>query len=259
MVALYVVLGIIVIIIVAAIIYNKYNNDKIKEAEKSGRAYRALEALNEKYKFREFRGDYKRIYYRSTNAQKYNDSDFAFSCFVKEVVLPDIGIFEDYIEDVEYNKQLFRQYEKEYNQLITYSKNSVEKSLCEQFKARPLLEISYTVELYYRYYNEYRSNTYKYEVIDIQKAIVEARRINLSKVVAKRERAIMSDTLRFQILRRDNFTCQICGKQAKDGVELEVDHIVPISKGGKTVPDNLQTLCRRCNRGKRDSMMYDTD
>lgn len=50
MVALYVVLGIIVIIIVAAIIYNKYNNDKIKEAEKSGRAYRALEALNEKYK-----------------------------------------------------------------------------------------------------------------------------------------------------------------------------------------------------------------
>jgi 5-methylcytosine-specific restriction endonuclease McrA len=35
-----------------------------------------------------------------------------------------------------------------------------------------------------------------------------------------------------------------------DGVKLEVDHIKPISKGGKTVLNNLQTLCMDCNRGK---------
>ena len=53
---------------------------------------------------------------------------------------------------------------------------------------------------------------------------------------------------------RDLFTCQICGSSAKDGVRLEVDHIVPVSKGGKTEMSNLQTLCERCNRGKRDKV-----
>lgn len=80
-------------------------------------------------------------------------------------------------------------------------------------------------------------------------------KIDLNRTAAQRERAVMSDKLRFQILKRDNYTCQICGRSAKDGAELEVDHIIPISKGGKTVPNNLQTLCKRCNRGKRDNMM----
>ncbi len=55
---------------------------------------------------------------------------------------------------------------------------------------------------------------------------------------------------RFFIFKRDNFTCQICGRS---GVRLEVDHIVPSSKGGSDSLDNLQTLCFECNRGKRDS------
>ena len=70
----------------------------------------------------------------------------------------------------------------------------------------------------------------------------------------KLERAKMSDSLRYDILRRDNFRCQICGSSAQDGVKLHVDHIVPVSKGGKTTPDNLRTLCDRCNMGKSDKM-----
>lgn len=60
--------------------------------------------------------------------------------------------------------------------------------------------------------------------------------------------------LRFKVLLRDNFKCRICGASpAKDpGVELHVDHIVPWSKGGETVIDNLQTLCSKCNLGKSD-------
>ena len=46
----------------------------------------------------------------------------------------------------------------------------------------------------------------------------------------------------------------LCGASANDGVKLEVDHIVPVSKGGKSTMDNLQTLCERCNRGKRDKL-----
>ncbi len=60
--------------------------------------------------------------------------------------------------------------------------------------------------------------------------------------------------LRFIVFSRDKFKCCACGASpAKDPlVELHVDHIVPWSKGGKTVKDNLQTLCSKCNLGKSD-------
>lgn len=57
---------------------------------------------------------------------------------------------------------------------------------------------------------------------------------------------------RYLVLRRDNYSCCICGASpAKDpSVELHVDHITPWSKGGSTELNNLQTLCRDCNLGK---------
>lgn len=63
--------------------------------------------------------------------------------------------------------------------------------------------------------------------------------------------------LRFQVMQRDHFVCQICGASpAKDpSVELHIDHIKPWSKGGLTTIDNLQTLCSKCNLGKSD--LYD--
>lgn len=66
----------------------------------------------------------------------------------------------------------------------------------------------------------------------------------------------ISDKLRYQVLKRDNFKCCACGASpAKDpSVELHIDHIIPWSKGGETTLDNLQTLCSRCNIGKSDSV-----
>ena len=66
------------------------------------------------------------------------------------------------------------------------------------------------------------------------------------------ERALMRPSLRYKILKRDSFRCTICGASAQEGAKLHVDHIIPISKGGKTVESNLRTLCERCNLGKRD-------
>ena len=68
----------------------------------------------------------------------------------------------------------------------------------------------------------------------------------------KIERAKMTDSLRYDIMKRDNFRCQLCGSTAADGVKLHVDHILPVAKGGKTKPENLRTLCDRCNMGKSD-------
>jgi 5-methylcytosine-specific restriction endonuclease McrA len=58
--------------------------------------------------------------------------------------------------------------------------------------------------------------------------------------------------LRFLTLQRDNFRCQACGRSPSTtpNTLLEVDHILPYSKGGETTLENLQSLCTQCNAGK---------
>ena len=77
----------------------------------------------------------------------------------------------------------------------------------------------------------------------------------------KLERRKMTLELREAILRRDNWTCQCCGNSVfkEPNLALEVDHIIPVSKGGKTEPNNLQTLCWRCNRRKSDNIVINHD
>lgn len=55
---------------------------------------------------------------------------------------------------------------------------------------------------------------------------------------------------RFFVFKRDRYRCCICGRS---GIELEVDHKVPVAQNGSDALDNLQTLCFDCNRGKRHS------
>lgn len=58
--------------------------------------------------------------------------------------------------------------------------------------------------------------------------------------------------LRYDVLRRDRFRCVICGSSpaSKLECELHVDHITPVARGGKTISENLRTLCSQCNVGK---------
>jgi predicted restriction endonuclease len=57
---------------------------------------------------------------------------------------------------------------------------------------------------------------------------------------------------RKQILERDDYKCARCGKTPKDGVELQVDHILSKDKGGKAVIENGQVLCSQCNFKKKN-------
>lgn len=70
------------------------------------------------------------------------------------------------------------------------------------------------------------------------------------KYHSKNQRKLMTPELRFKIKERDSYTCQICGKVMYDEVGLHIDHIHPVSKGGKTVVSNLQVLCSKCNGRK---------
>lgn len=82
-----------------------------------------------------------------------------------------------------------------------------------------------------------------------------------AKSSASSERAKLTPELRQQILARDYHTCCNCGLNTQDepNLLLEVDHIVPISRGGKTVLSNLQTLCWKCNRAKSDDIEFGPD
>ena len=102
-----------------------------------------------------------------------------------------------------------------------------------------------------------------YEDLDAEqiKNLIEQCELKLDKYKARRGKRIwqhrrvsagyVSGTLRYEVLKRARFRCELCGVSA-DVRALEVDHIVPRNKGGTDDPDNLQALCYRCNSMKRD-------
>lgn len=75
---------------------------------------------------------------------------------------------------------------------------------------------------------------------------------NYTKKYVDRPRQIR---LRFRVLARDNFICRYCGRGPDNGVTLQIDHIVPKSKGGGNNLDNLITACQDCNLGKADALL----
>jgi hypothetical protein len=71
------------------------------------------------------------------------------------------------------------------------------------------------------------------------------------------ERKALTKRTRFEVFKRDSFTCQYCGNKAPD-VVLQVDHIIPVAKGGLNDILNLVTACEGCNSGKSDKSLSDS-
>lgn len=91
------------------------------------------------------------------------------------------------------------------------------------------------------------------DIINIFSRLKKMEQIKNSKEF---QRSRMSKSLRYDVMKRDGFRCQLCGRRASDNIELHVDHIIPVSKGGKTEMKNLRTLCSDCNQGKSDKYDY---
>lgn len=85
------------------------------------------------------------------------------------------------------------------------------------------------------------------EVTDETLVVVDKNNGIHVKHKTKRE---ISDRIRFKILMRDGFTCKKCGRSPMQELGVELHHIVPWSKGGETIPENLETKCKKCNLGK---------
>lgn len=97
------------------------------------------------------------------------------------------------------------------------------------------------------------ANHQTYSTEDVEDFVNQSYALEKERETKEYQRKILTPSLRYDILKRDNFKCVICGRTPKrDGITLHVDHIIPVSKGGKTEPENLRTLCSICNLGKSD-------
>src|SRR4030095_3193562 len=110
------------------------------------------------------------------------------------------------------------------------------KAYCRRFGS-----FTKALEAFTRFFNRRRKRKLKTPFIDINKT--------KSK---HRTQRLVSLGLRHKILVRDGYKCVKCGDSPAYGnaVRLQIDHIIPYSKGGETVITNLQTLCEACNLGK---------
>lgn len=66
----------------------------------------------------------------------------------------------------------------------------------------------------------------------------------------------MKPGVRFSVFKRDNFTCQYCGRKPPN-VVLEADHVLAVANGGSDAIHNLVTSCQDCNRGKGANQLCD--
>lgn len=103
---------------------------------------------------------------------------------------------------------------------------------------------------------KYINGEVKYDEIE-DKLLQEGNKAKIStkniKLKSRRTKREPSNRLKVQVLMRDGNRCRLCGVECNDGLHnIHFDHIIPWSKGGETVLENLQVLCSDCNLAKGD-------
>lgn len=172
------------------------------------------------------------------------------------------------------NKARYRRYLEECSQIkrdighfdVTVNSSKMSKLIAverELFNDRQIMDpsvFSITVILYSIYYSSGNVRDSKEDTFSQKQILNLLERVEnkngkyynderIWRSICKVERGMVSLDLRYRILERDHHRCRKCGKT--DAFEnLEIDHIIPISKGGKSSPDNLQVLCHQCNKEK---------
>lgn len=83
-----------------------------------------------------------------------------------------------------------------------------------------------------------------------------AKSISSKKKTRTDRRTPISKQLRFEIFKRDNFTCFYCNRNKDDDkIKLTIDHKVPVAEGGSDDIENLITSCEDCNSGKSNKLL----
>lgn len=229
--------------------------------------YKEVCVLNDKYSFYT---DIKKVYvYEKKSRSKYVFDKFDYVKFFRETIESEIEDISEVIFKINSNQKKYFNYCNEISNISnleidkearltkmpksTYK--SLEKKLFNQSQTVPILDTKFVCKTSYispkkvNYYQGQSEFTLK-ELIENYDAVLVGMK---EKSGVKEERRKLSPSIRYDILKRDQFGCVLCGRNPKtDGVRLHVDHIIPVSKGGKTEINNLRTLCEDCNIGKSD-------
>ena len=162
-------------------------------------------------------------------------------------------------------KQIIENYKKEYQQYLgdvpRFIMQNDESGFYSRLGFADISEDVLTVEYKFSYTSGGGLAQRSFTVPMTEDTIAELIKTLESKLTAsafaKEQRNLMTKKLREYIKTRDHFSCCNCGNstQSEPNLLLEIDHIIPVSKGGYTVESNLQTLCWRCNRSKSDKIM----
>lgn len=161
-------------------------------------------------------------------------------------------------------KQIIENYKKEYQQYLTdvpeYVMTEDSAGFYSKLGFANIDESVLTVEYTFSYTSGGGMAKRKFTVPMTEETIVDLIEALEGKLTisafTKKQRALMTNKLREHIKERDHFTCCSCGNSiyAEPNLLLEIDHIIPVSKGGHTTEENLQTLCWKCNRAKSNKI-----
>lgn len=169
------------------------------------------------------------------------------------------------LETLKEAKQIIENYKVEYQQYLgdvpDYIMEEDESGFYSRLGFANIDESVLVVEYKFAYTSGGGMAQRSFTVPMTEETIVELIKKLESKLTAsafaKEQRTLMTKRLRESVKKRDNYTCCSCGNSihAEPNLLLEIDHIIPIARGGCTVEENLQTLCWKCNRAKSDKVL----
>ena len=201
------------------------------------------------------------MHFRVKTQSKNGFDSFSPTKFLRAQIKRDFDRIANTLYYVASNRDNYRLYQAELQRIHTMSVvpsklptcfSSVEdyrKREDELFEAKQLHPTaSFSIRVHWGYtspkrhnsYNEYRDYNEEQTKRLLREVSREMGRRTVDQQAASYQRSLVTPSLRIKVFKRDGYRCQICGRSAKeDGVALEVDHIVPVSKGGKTELSNL--------------------
>lgn len=234
----------------------KYSN-RIKE----------LENLNKVYNFTFDRSEFSvnRNYDNKSNFNKVQPEDIFAHSMHNEIVY-----YTSLVRNIKRNIESKREYDRRLDVLRELDKITLpegchvplfmlrirESKLFKDLIQDPPTQVSFCIEMHYSSpkgkVQLHKSKTFLLHDMEVALESVARKTLdpNVRKQLINVERSEISDSLRYDVLNRDGFACVICGAKKSQGARLHVDHIVPVSRGGKSEISNLRTLCERCNIGK---------
>ncbi|MBQ7400294.1 MAG: HNH endonuclease [Clostridia bacterium] len=260
---------IVFVLVISAVvaIYKKMKKNTLEKSE----FIKELVSVNEKVKYKNVKPLYT-FEYLCSSRREFNR--YTLEEYLVDLITDDTYLFEKIINGVAYNKKRYGRYVDQVERIRQSAAEAVESSTlfdkvykkCEDGLLKKTVLKKPTVDTMIDCRITYitptgRSKSWcenRFSYNELKKAYEKTIKLKESKEKQQRqieyERSKMTSSLRYDILRRDGFRCQLCGSTADDGVKLHIDHIVPVSKGGRTEKSNLRVLCDRCNFGKRDKI-----